>query len=109
VFRIDKSGTGFKVLKDFDVSFPNPGRSPCGALLQRADGRLYGTLQYGGIYDDGAAVGHGSTFRLKPDGTAFEFICKLDGPTTGSMPTTGLIEAATDTFMETPLAEVMPT
>jgi uncharacterized repeat protein (TIGR03803 family) len=56
VFKIQASGSGFKVLHSFDG---NAGNQPQAGLTQGPDGTLYGTTLYGGV------------FKLEPDGSAF--------------------------------------
>ena len=75
VFKINPDGTGFALLHSFgplDALFVNAsnwdGAWPGGALVQAADGTLYGTATQGG------PKGSGTVFTLKPDGTGFKVL-----------------------------------
>ena len=59
-FAIQKSGSGFTVLRSFTGA---NGRSPSGRLVAPSDGFLYGTTALGGASDKG------TIFRLSPSGT----------------------------------------
>ena len=81
VFRVNKDGTGFAVLKSFNseilgfeddfgqpgeaiYGFPN-GRIPDSGVTEGSDSALYGTTVQGG------AFGYGTVFRMNKDGTGF--------------------------------------
>lgn len=75
VFRVNPDGSGFARLHSFGpldalfVNAANPdGAWPGGALVQAADGTLYGTATQGG------PKGSGTVFTLKPDGTGFKVL-----------------------------------
>jgi uncharacterized repeat protein (TIGR03803 family) len=64
VFKVNKDGSGYAVLKDFQGSQLD-GANPVGGLVEGRDGVLYGTASSGGV-----AYG-GLVFRLNADGTAY--------------------------------------
>jgi len=66
VFKLNPDGTGFAVLKDF-TGRSGDGASPRGALVQAADGLLYGTTSGGGANPPGC----GTVFRLNTNGTGY--------------------------------------
>lgn len=84
IFKINKDGSGFSKLMDFDGIAS--GSAPCGSLL--FDGTfLYGMTTFGGIYD------RGTIFKLKPDGSEFKKLMDFNELVTGpgSMPYGSLI------------------
>jgi len=64
VFRLELSGSNFQVLHAFSVDGFD-GYSPQAALAEGADGRIYGTTQFGGVSQNG------TIFRLKKDGSGY--------------------------------------
>lgn len=64
LFRIGTDGSGYEVLMRFDDPFAQ-GSTPNGALVQGADGTLYGTTSAGG------ANGNGTIFKVAADGSSF--------------------------------------
>lgn len=83
IFKLSTDGTNFTVLKHFDSS---TGTNPKGALIQTADGILYGTARNGG------SSGSGTVFRLHPDGTGFTVLKELISSSTGGLPSAALIQ-----------------
>jgi uncharacterized repeat protein (TIGR03803 family) len=65
VFRLNKDGSGFKVLHNFAGSEFGDGASPCAELIEGHDRVLYGTTQRGGGKDGG------TVFKLNQDGSGF--------------------------------------
>ena len=106
IFRIQRDGTGFQVLRVLDKNTAaastgllvnGDGAAPTGQLLQDADGYLYGTASSGG------ANGRGTVFRLAADGTGFQVLHHFTTPTTangvsknadGIVPFAGLTDGA---------------
>jgi uncharacterized repeat protein (TIGR03803 family) len=86
VFKLNTDGTGFTVLLNFDNA--TTGSKPFAGLLQATDGALYGTAREGG------SNGHGTLFRLNPDGTGFSVLMHFDEYITGRKPYAGLIQGA---------------
>jgi uncharacterized repeat protein (TIGR03803 family) len=78
VFKLNTDGTGFTVLENFD--YYTTGSYPNGALVQRADGTIYGTATYGG------SSGNGTVFQLNPDGSDFSVVLNFDNFSSGSAP-----------------------
>jgi uncharacterized repeat protein (TIGR03803 family) len=64
VFKIQRDGSGYQVLKSFSANGLD-GYSPFAGLAEGADGRLYGTTQFGDVFQNG------TIFRLKKDGSGY--------------------------------------
>ena len=84
-FRITPSGT-LTTLHTFGDLNLNDGLFPYAGLVQSMDGNLYGTT-----YTDHAG-GHGTVFRMAPDGSAFATLVYYDGCNDGAQPQAALIE-----------------
>jgi uncharacterized repeat protein (TIGR03803 family) len=82
-FRLNRDGTGFTVLHDFD--YDNSGGYLEGGLARGADGALYGTAAFGGSFGDG------TVFKLNPDGSGFTVLKNLKS-STGVNPYGGLVQ-----------------
>lgn len=94
VFRMDPDGT-LSTLVSFDGYNGNQPTS----LIHGNDGALYGTTRYGGMAPAGSSSrGHGTVFRLSPNGT-LTTLANFDG-STGSNPTS-LIQASDGAFYGT--------
>lgn len=105
LFRISKSGTGFKVLHSF-CSAANcaDGGNPNGLLLGQ-DGTLYGITQTGGSTDPKcSSVGCGTIFRFTTPGT-FTTLHALNPNTDGVAPQ-GLIQGSNGNFYGTTAGNV---
>jgi len=87
VFKLNPDGTGFTVLRDFGVN-STTGGNPIAALLQGADGALYGTASQGGSVSGGA----GTLFKLNPDGTGFTVLQTFVYSISGAFPYGTLIQ-----------------
>lgn len=86
VFRIATDGTGFALLHSFNG---DEGAGPNGALLQAADGTLYGTTANGG------SLSGGTIYQMDPDGNGFAVLHSFGGgPTDGQYPQAGLIQGS---------------
>lgn len=85
VFRMERDGTGFTVLKHFP-SFGDC-RTPQGEVLEGSDGKLYGTTFTGGGF------GRGGLYKMNTDGTGYQILYgfKNDG-VDGGFPSGGLVE-----------------
>ncbi|MEJ0056012.1 MAG: choice-of-anchor tandem repeat GloVer-containing protein [Bacteroidota bacterium] len=77
VFKINKAGSGFQRLVEFDYS--NTGSQPNGSLISD------GTFLYGMTTGGGANLG-GTIFKVKTDGTGYVKMLDFDDPVTGSQP-----------------------
>jgi len=90
IFRLSRDGTAFQRLHQFGpitsasgvLPVTNPdGGVPLGALLQGADGYVYGTTSAGGVN------GGGAVYRIAGDGTGFQLLhvfgATVNDPTTG--------------------------
>ena len=92
VFRVSKTGTGFKVIHRFcsvGTSCSDGGNS-AGPLVAAADGNLYGAGNEGG------SLNEGTIFRITPSTGAYEVVYSFPSAT-GGYPN-GLIPAADGTF-----------
>jgi uncharacterized repeat protein (TIGR03803 family) len=92
-FKVKIDGTGFTVLKSF--SGADTGSYPYGALLQGADGALYGTASEGGTN------GTGTIFKMNTDGSGFTVLKNFAEATTGAYPFSELIQAPDGTLYGT--------
>jgi len=71
LFRLNKDGTGYKVLHHFTGGFDN-GSNPVGSLLLHED-HLYGMTYAGGVADRGVI------FRIAKDGAGFAVLRSFPG------------------------------
>lgn len=79
IFRIDRNGQNFKIIKDLD----NAARNLNGELLLAPDGYLYGLAMGDATY--------GQIYRLKPDGSSFKVVYNFqNSKTDGGRPVGGL-------------------
>lgn len=92
VFKLNKDGTGFMVLHEFDGS---DGSDPFADLVEGSDGALYGTTTVGGPQINGGVV-----FKVNKDGTGFMILHDFDG-SHGAYPYAGLVEASDGAFYGT--------
>lgn len=87
VFRVAPDGTGFTVLHDF--AGPNAaardGATPYGALVQAADGTLFGVTLAAG------AALRGTLFSLRPDTASFATLHHFTGSPTDGADSYGLL------------------
>ena len=92
VFRVSKTGTGFKVIHRFCSvgTSCSDGGSGAGALVAASDGNLYGATAQGGSHNVG------TIFRVTPASGAYEVVDSFT-LTEGGYPN-GLIPAADGTF-----------
>ena len=77
IFRIAPDGTNYTVLYAFSGP-PTDADSPQ-ALIQGADGNLYGTTLNGGGGSCGGGYGCGSVFRIATDGTGYSVVFAFTG------------------------------
>ncbi|HZO84064.1 MAG TPA: choice-of-anchor tandem repeat GloVer-containing protein [Verrucomicrobiae bacterium] len=87
VFKLQKDGTGFQVLKSFTGT--NDGVNPVGGLIEASDGWLYGTTSAAGT------GGGGTIFKIRKDGSNFQVLVQLlRVPDQPAMPYAEMIEAS---------------
>ncbi len=87
IFRIDHSGSNYTVLKSFTGS-GGEGKSPTTALVQAANGMLFGTTFAGG--DSNA----GTIFRINLDAGDYATLRSFNGGTSdGAAPSGALVQA----------------
>jgi uncharacterized repeat protein (TIGR03803 family) len=97
VFKMAQSGT-FTVLHSFCTQFGcTDGAFPLSALTQGADGRLYGTTQEGGEYEDGTVFGITTNGMLT---TLYNF-CALPNCADGQGPVAGVTLGSDGNFYGT--------
>jgi uncharacterized repeat protein (TIGR03803 family) len=88
VFRINKDGSGYSILRSFDGT-AGDGSSPTGGLVEGSDGALYGTTRGGGEID------RGTVFKLNKDGNGFTILHSFpSNATDGYAPTAALVEGS---------------
>jgi uncharacterized repeat protein (TIGR03803 family) len=87
VFKISRGGK-YTLLHKFDAST----QGPEGALIQGADGNLYGTTH-------GVSRGDGTVFKMTPEG-AMTILLRFNG-TNGAGPSDGLVQANDGNFYGT--------
>jgi uncharacterized repeat protein (TIGR03803 family) len=94
LFRLELDGSGFEVV--FHFASPS-GANPYAPLIQGADGKLYGSTQYGG------SASFGTLFRIDTDGSDYEVLHHFAGATgnDGSTPRTALAQAGNGTLFGT--------
>ncbi len=85
IFSINKTGTGFTKLLDFDGTIS--GSSPLYSL-HKMGGFLFGTTQYGGTN------GNGTLFKIMPNGTGYMTLHSFNG-TDGNAPDGGVTSDGT--------------
>jgi uncharacterized repeat protein (TIGR03803 family) len=90
IFQIAPDGSGFTVLHSFNG--PTDGAFPVAALLQTADGMLYGTTQSAGV--TGGHFGAGTVFQMAPDGSGFNVLYTFAGGADGGLVLAGLIQGS---------------
>jgi uncharacterized repeat protein (TIGR03803 family) len=92
VFRLNRDGNGFAVLKSFTGT---DGDSPRG-LAQAPNGLLFGTTSSGGAMSLMDSVG--TVFQLNPDGTGFRVLKTFPQNGEGIMPKSGLVLGSDGSF-----------
>lgn len=97
VFKLNLDGTGFTVLKHF-TGLNGDGASPRAALVQAADGLLYGTTSGGGA----PPLGYGTVFRLNTNGTGYVVLHSfIQNFYDGILPVAGLVQTSDGTLYGT--------
>jgi uncharacterized repeat protein (TIGR02543 family) len=99
VYKINKDGTGFVLLKTFTGQGSDPS-APRGGVVQGRDGALYGTT-YGTIYDEHFNVTQGSIYKLNTDGTGFTVLKACATFSDGDSPASALMLANDGVFYGT--------
>jgi uncharacterized repeat protein (TIGR03803 family) len=85
IFKLNPDGTGYTVLKSLDV---DSGVLPMGALIQGANGVLYGTTSFRG--NTNVLLGAGTMFQLNTDGSGFRVLKVFTQTGEGHSPRAGL-------------------
>ncbi|MGA2659094.1 MAG: choice-of-anchor tandem repeat GloVer-containing protein [Verrucomicrobiota bacterium] len=88
VYRINRDGTGYAVVRRFSDS-TNGWAGPV-ALLEGADGALYGATLFGGAADAG------SVFKMNPDGAGFALLHSFTNNPAGSQVNPNSLVQASD-------------
>ena len=87
LFRINKDGSGYQVLKSFGT-VPGDGVRPMAAVIEATDGALYGTTDGGGQW------GYGTLFRSDKTGANFNILTSFTGANDGAYPEARLLQAS---------------
>jgi uncharacterized repeat protein (TIGR03803 family) len=88
VFRLNKDGTAYEVLRSF-IGGAVDGADPQTGLLRASDGALYGTTVAGGT------ANLGTVFKVDANASAFTILHSFtNSPLDGATPVAGLIEAS---------------
>ncbi len=88
VFKLNKDGSGYTVLRSFDFS-TGDGGFPYAGLVKGTDGALYGATTGVGIYSDG------TVFKLNQNGSGYSVLYEFSSTGgDGKYPTAGLMEAS---------------
>ena len=69
----------YRVIKNFGILTNMTGLYPKGPLIQGTDGTLYGTTA-------SSEIGHGSVFKIQPDGTGFTVLKWFTNSVEGTNP-----------------------
>ena len=97
LYRVNKDGTGFKVIHKFCSQTNCADGSGGYSMVVGSDGNLYGTTYSGGTGNCSPYGGCGTIFRVTPSTGAYEVVFNFNYLTTGENPS-GLIVAADGTF-----------
>jgi uncharacterized repeat protein (TIGR03803 family) len=85
IFKLDKNGSGYRILRSF-TGTGGDGARPYGGLLEGSDGALFGTTTEGGAKD------LGSVFKINKDGSAYRVLYSYTNAVTeGTQPYGSLI------------------
>jgi uncharacterized repeat protein (TIGR03803 family) len=98
VFKMTASGTLTKLYDFCSQTDCQDGAYPSAALIQAADGSLYGTTYQGGVLNSYCGLGCGTVFKITPSGklkTLYTF-CSLSNCTDGAWPYVQGVVQATD-------------
>ncbi len=87
LFRIRTNGSGYQVLHEFTTA-DGSGSLPVGTPYIANNGKIYGTVSFGGPTDEGAV------YRIDSVGTNFVVLHQFSGFTQGSYPWGGMIQAS---------------
>ena len=87
LFRIRTNGSGYQVLHDF-IAADGAGSLPVGTPYIANNGKIYGTLDFGG------PAGDGSIYSIDSVGTNFTVLHLFTGFTDGAAPWGGMIQAS---------------
>jgi uncharacterized repeat protein (TIGR03803 family) len=97
IFKITPSGTLTTLYKFCSQPNCSDGIEPFGALVQAANGDLYGTTLLGGIANPSCIGSCGTIFKITPSGTLttlYSFCSQPTGCTEGYYSASGLVRAA---------------
>ncbi len=95
VFKVDTTGQETVLYSFCSVQNCTDGAEPLAGLIQDAQGNLYGTTYWGGLYNPYVPSGYGTVFKLDPTGqeTVLYNFCPAQGPCPdGANPWAALIQ-----------------
>lgn len=96
VFKLDPDGSGYAVLYNFGNTNGTDGIVPVAALVQDANGVLYGVTSYGGEYS------YGTIFMINTNGSNYTVLYNFGGnPVDGQNPAGALIKGPDGAFYGT--------
>jgi uncharacterized repeat protein (TIGR03803 family) len=96
VFRLDRNGSNFMVLRHFMDTAGGDGARPVATLREGSDGRLYGVASQGG------SAGSGTVFGLNKDGSGYAVLHHfIGGVGDGAFPRGPLWETAAGVLLGT--------
>jgi uncharacterized repeat protein (TIGR03803 family) len=98
IFKINRHGTGYVVLRRFLVNATD-GHLPLAGVIEGSDGMLHGTTRQGGSSRTQFSPGSGTIYRISKSGTGHSILRSFtDDGATGRFPQTELLQAS-DAFL----------
>jgi uncharacterized repeat protein (TIGR03803 family) len=90
IFKINKDGTGYTVLRKLN-SNGQDGWYPYAGLIEGSNGLFYGTTYAGGNFSEDRSDSYGTIFSISKDGKAFKMLRKFSSTGDAQNPWSGLI------------------
>jgi uncharacterized repeat protein (TIGR03803 family) len=99
VFKVNKDGSGFTVLRSFATSAD--AKNPVAGLIKGSSGVLYGTTLNGSATNDASSTNWRAVFKINQDGANYEVVCNLSVTSAGQNPAASLTLASDGAFYGT--------